>query len=90
MNLAHQDHHYKKLQEGPGRSSARRLMRWSRLRANTHDKAPIQEYKEWTLADALQRVVTGWVILCIYLHSFICGVIYKAFVCARLYRTKNS
>ena len=53
------------------------------FRANTHDKAPIQEYKELTLADALQRVVTGWVILCIYLHSFICGVIYKAFVCAR-------
>ena len=24
--------------------------------------------------------MTGWVILCIYLHSFICGVVYKAFV----------
>jgi len=35
------------------------------------------------LPDALRRVVRAWIIACIYLHSFICGVIYKAFVCAR-------
>ena len=31
----------------------------------------------------LRRVVVAWVIACIYLHSFICGVIYKVSVCAR-------
>merc|ERR1739843_81167 len=35
------------------------------------------------LPDALRAVVRAWIIACIYLHSFICGVIYKAFVCAR-------
>ncbi|KAH8077602.1 calcium ion binding protein [Aureococcus anophagefferens] len=31
----------------------------------------------------LRRVVVAWVIACIYLHSFICGVIYQVSVCAR-------
>ena len=79
----HQDHLYRKLQEGPGRPCARRSTRSSpsaRTRTTNHQ---FEETKVVTLEDALRKVVTGWVILCIYLHSFICGVIYKAFVCAR-------
>ena len=54
-----------------------------RAGARAPERAPSDGPTQRTLADSLRSVVTGWIIACIHLHSFTCGVIYKAFVCAR-------
>ena len=52
--------------------------------------APSGDEQVQTLPDALRRVLAAWIIACIYLHSFICGVIYKAFVCARPHGNRDT